>query len=74
MKIKERVNSKLLAVEWNKRLSATEYTQRRVPFGKYAGKMIKDVPTTYLTWAVLNLETDYWTEFFARELQRRKVV
>ena len=72
--IKEQSSSKLLAIEWNRRLSTTEYTQRRITFGKYAGKMIKDVPTTYLTWAVLNMEADSWTEFFARELQRRKVV
>lgn len=60
-----------LAVEWNRRLSSTEYTQRRMPFGKYTNWMIKDLPTDYIKWGILNIKGDI-ASFFARELQRRQ--
>lgn len=60
-----------LAVEWNKRLSSTEYTQRRMTMGKYTNWMIKDLPTDYVKWAILNVKGDT-ASFLARELQRRE--
>ena len=68
--IKHKVKKKLSALEWNRRLSKTEYTERRLTFGQYTGTQIKDVPIGYIKWGVLNLDS-YWAEFFARELQRR---
>jgi hypothetical protein len=65
-----KIKSKLSALDWNRRLSLTEYTERRVTFGMHMGTMIKDLPTDYVKWGVLNLNS-YWAEFFARELQRR---
>lgn len=65
-----KVKKKLSALEWNRRLSKTEYTERRVTFGMHTGKMIKDLPEDYIKWGILNLDS-YWAEFFARELQRR---
>lgn len=68
--VKDKVKKKLSALEWNRRLSKTEYTERRLTFGLHTGKMIKEVPITYIKWGVLNLN-DVWAEMFARELQRR---
>lgn len=68
--VMHKVKKKLSALEWNRRLSKTEYTERRLTFGLHTGKMIKEVPISYIKWGVLNLDT-YWAEFFARELQRR---
>jgi hypothetical protein len=68
--VMHKVKKKLGALEWNRRLSKTEYTERRLTFGLHTGKMIKDIPTDYIKWGVLNLDS-YWAEFFARELQRR---
>ena len=65
-----KVKHKLSALEWNRRLSKTEYTERRVTFGMHTGTMIKDLTISYIKWGVLNLDS-YWAEFFARELQRR---
>lgn len=59
------------AEQWNARLAKSEYTTRRLTFGQYVNRQICDVPTDYLIWAVLNVKQTYWTEQFARELQRR---
>lgn len=69
--IKNKVEKKLNAIQWNKRLNENEYTQRKITFGLHTGKMIKDIPLSYITWGVLNFDGD-WAEMFARELQRRK--
>lgn len=58
------------ALEWNRRLSVSEYTQRRLTFGKYVNWMIKDLPDDYVKWGILNLN-HYWADFLSRELQRR---
>lgn len=70
--MKKEVKRKLSAIQWNNRLSQTEYTQRRITYaGKYLGVMIKDLPIHYLKWGILNLGQSFWAECFARELQRR---
>lgn len=58
------------AILWNEKLSVNEYTQRRLTFGKYVNVMIRDLPTDYLKWGIINLR-DEWAAWFARELQRR---
>lgn len=58
------------AEEWNSKLAKNEFTQRRLTFGKYVNVQIKDLPTEYITWGILNLK-EYWAEHFSRELQRR---
>lgn len=63
-------NEKKAALAWNRRLSVTEYTERRITFGKYTGSMIKDLPQSYLEWAVINF-SGIWAEYLAREVQRR---
>lgn len=70
--MKQQLQSKLSAIQWNSRLSEREYTQRRITYsGKYLGVMIRDLPTDYLKWGILNLGNSLWAECFARELQRR---
>jgi len=68
--IMHKVKKKLSALEWNRRLSRSEYTERRITFGMHTGKMIKDLPIDYIKWGVLNLDNN-WADFFSRELQRR---
>ena len=58
------------AVIWNRALAKHEYTERRITFGVHTGKMIKDIPTNYLTWGAINLKGD-WSDMFIRELRRR---
>lgn len=66
------VKAKQDAKTWNQRLSSSEYTERRISYNsKYTGVMIKDLPTDYIKWAILNLPNHGWNEYFARELQRR---
>jgi len=60
----------MVALEWNQHLNNSEYTQRRLTFGMHTGKMIKDLPLTYLKWGIQNLD-DYWADYFSREFQRR---
>jgi hypothetical protein len=70
--IQDKVRSKLDAVKWNAYLSETEYTERRITYNsKYLGVMIKDLPTNYIKWGILNLGGSAWADFFSRELQRR---
>jgi len=69
--IKNKVEKKMNAIQWNKRLNENEYTQRKITFGLHTGKMIKDIPLNYIKWGVLNFDGN-WAEMFARELQRRQ--
>ncbi len=70
--MRDMLKRKMSAIEWNRRLSETEYTERRITYeGKYLGVMIKDLPLHYIKWGVINLGNSAWAEFFARELQRR---
>lgn len=41
-----------------------------IKFGPHKGKTLKEVPTEYIMWAILNI-TDYRVDMFIRELQRR---
>lgn len=68
--IKQKVKSKMDAIQWNTYLSKTEYTQRRITFGMHMGKKISDLPLDYLKWGILNLN-DTWADYMSRELQRR---
>jgi uncharacterized protein (DUF3820 family) len=43
-----------------------------LPWGKYKGYFLKDIPTDYLKWAVMNWSDKGIAEMFATELQRRE--
>jgi len=69
--LKDKVKKKLGAHEWNRRLGVHEYTERRITFGIHTGKMIKEIPISYIKWGILNFQ-GIWAEYFAREFQRRQ--
>lgn len=48
------------------------YAYTKVPFGKYRGYYLKDIPTEYVKWAVLNLSDRASADMFSIELQRRQ--
>lgn len=50
----------------------TEYMHTKMPFGKYKGVYIKDIPDEYLTWAVLKISDRASAEMFKIELLRRQ--
>jgi uncharacterized protein (DUF3820 family) len=70
--MKQKLKKKVEARKWNQSLASNEYTQRRLTFGMWAGKMIKEVPIEYIKWGILNFKDGAWAEMFARELQRRQ--
>jgi hypothetical protein len=47
-----------------------DYVATKLTFGKHKGKWLSEVPTDYVKWAVLNLDS-YQATMFAVELQRR---
>jgi hypothetical protein len=44
----------------------------RMPYGKYKGWYIKDIPDDYLRWAVLNISDKATAEMFKTEILRRQ--
>jgi hypothetical protein len=48
-----------------------EYAYTKMPFGKYRGWFLRDIPDDYIKWAVLNIQDRAQAEMFAIELQRR---
>ena len=49
-----------------------EYAHTKMPFGKYRGRFLKDIPIEYVKWAVLNISDRASAEMFSVELQRRE--
>lgn len=43
----------------------------RIPFGKYRGRELSDVPENYLCWIIDNFERESWRQVAANELRRR---
>jgi uncharacterized protein (DUF3820 family) len=50
----------------------TDFKETKVPFGKYKGKQLQNVPESYLKWVILNHSDRGICEMFSVELQRRK--
>ena len=48
-----------------------EYAYTKMPWGKYKGIFIKDIPVDYLKWAVMNWSDRGVAEMFKIELLRR---
>ena len=48
-----------------------EYELTRMPYGKYRGYFLKDLPEDYLKWGILNFSDQGMATMFATELQRR---
>lgn len=50
-----------------------EYACTRMPWGKYKGVFLKDIPDSYLKWAAINWNDRGAATMFRIELQRRSV-
>lgn len=50
----------------------TEYQHTKMPFGKYRGYFLKDLPIDYLKWLVMTISDRAQAEMFSIELQRRQ--
>jgi uncharacterized protein (DUF3820 family) len=53
------------------RNSYIEYAHTKVPFGKYKGRFLKDIPDDYVKWALNNHSDRGICEMMAVEWQRR---
>lgn len=49
----------------------SEYANDKLDFGRYEGKKLKDVPTSYLKWFIVKGSDQFWAAKFALELGRR---
>ncbi len=49
----------------------SEYANDKVNFGRYEGKKLKDVPTSYLKWFIVKGSDQLWATKFVLELGRR---
>lgn len=47
------------------------YAYTRMPFGKYRGRYLKNIPDEYIRWAVVNITDRATADMFSLELQRR---
>lgn len=50
----------------------TEYMHTKMIYGKYRGVFIKDIPTDYIKWAILNIRDRGIATMFSVELMRRE--
>ena len=48
-----------------------EYAYTRMPWGKYKGVYLKDIPDSYLSWAATNWNDRATATMFQIELTRR---
>lgn len=48
-----------------------EYEFTKMPFGKYKGKCLRDIPDSYLKWAIQNIDDIGIATMFSIEYQRR---
>lgn len=51
--------------------SYQDYKYTKMPFGKYKGIFIKDIPDSYIEWGILNIQDKALAEMFKIEYQRR---
>jgi len=59
------------AATLNRHLKSSEYTDRRLTFGRHVNTRISDLPQNYLIWGSQNLKGD-WQQWFQKELLRRE--
>jgi len=65
------VRTLVLLKEKHMSVSYRNYTHTKMPFGKYSGYFLKDLPLEYLKWLVMNIQDRASAEMFSIELQRR---
>ena len=54
--------------------SKNEYQFTRMPWGKYKGRYLSELPDDYIKWCVLNWSDRATVVMFVAEAQRRKLV
>ncbi len=57
--------------KWVTDMTDIQWANYKITFGKHKGLTLMEVPSTYLTWGVNNLGSD-WSSIFRMELERRK--
>lgn len=50
----------------------SDFKDTKMPFGKFKGQTLKNIPTNYLEWVVMNHSDRGICEMCSVELQRRK--
>lgn len=50
----------------------SDFKDTPMPFGKYKGQSLKNIPLEYIEWCILNIQDQGLCIMFAAELQRRK--
>jgi uncharacterized protein (DUF3820 family) len=50
-----------------------EYEYTRMPWGKYKGRFLREVPDDYIIWAVKNWSDEAAAHMFVVELARRNI-
>lgn len=68
---RENFNYLIMATVGN---SKSEYKFTKMPWGKYKGRYISELPDDYLKWCILNWEDRATAMMFVAEAQRRKLV
>lgn len=54
--------------------SKNEYMFTKMPWGKYKGRYIKDLPDDYIKWCIINWNDKGIAYMFVTEAQRRKLI
>jgi uncharacterized protein (DUF3820 family) len=72
-RVKKKINKLMSEESANKYIMATytDFKETKMTFGKYKGFFLKDIPTPYMKWLIMNVEDRGLCEMFAVELQRR---
>jgi uncharacterized protein (DUF3820 family) len=50
-----------------------DFKETKIPFGKYKGQTLKNIPQNYLEWVVMNHSDRGICEMCSVELQRRNI-
>ena len=61
------------AAALNRHLKSSEYTDRRLTFGRHVNTRISDLPLNYLIWGSQKFKGD-WQQWFQKEISRRERV
>ena len=54
--------------------SNSEYKYTKMPWGKYKGRFLCELPDDYIKWCILNWKDQGIAYMFVAEAQRRKLV
>ena len=54
--------------------SKNEYQFTKMPWGKYKGRYLSELPDDYIKWCILNWSDRATVVMFVSEAQRRKLV